>query len=255
MFSAAASFFPLHYTVVLYQEKICPNKNYHSILCTLSGVFEAVWGNAVWKMGLTTIISEGSRTMHSHPRRRLPADRFPKLDRKKKTINKMMRKQFRGQHLPNKSCLSSFPIRSVNGTFLFEFWLSHRPRSADRSSSACVSLYVTLGPTFKYAVWTEQHWMDSSSFQLRPLPTEGKHSPLEKSTFMMSQFVQYASLLMRGEPGNIKSSRHQNFSKKGNSHGNSEHEEIQLLGLTKNAAFVQHPNSTQRHKDFLVCYF
>lgn len=155
----------------------------------------------------------------------------------KKTVHKMMRKQCRGQHLPNKSCLSSFPIQSVNGTFLFEFWLSHQPRGTDRSSSACVSLYVTLGPTFKYAVWnfcikcwTEQHWMDSSSFQPRPLPTEGKHPPLEKSTFMMSQFVQYVSLLMRGEPGDIKSSRHQNVSKKGSSHGNSEHEEIQLLG-------------------------
>ncbi len=42
-------------------------------------------------MLLTTIISEGSRTMHSHPRRRLPADRFPKLDRKK-DIKRMMRK-------------------------------------------------------------------------------------------------------------------------------------------------------------------
>lgn len=37
----------------------------------------------VWKIELTTIISEGSRTMHSHPRRRLPADRFPKLQSRK----------------------------------------------------------------------------------------------------------------------------------------------------------------------------
>lgn len=71
--------------------------------------------------------------------------------------------------------------------------------------------------------------MDSSSFQLLPLPPEGKHPPLEKSTFTTSQFVQYASLLMRGEPGNIKSSKDQNGSKKGSSHGNSEHEEIQLV--------------------------
>lgn len=63
--------------------------------------FVHVWGNnafdtfvlKVWKIGLTTIISEGSRTMHSHPRRRLPADRFPKLQKKKKRTNKMIRKQ------------------------------------------------------------------------------------------------------------------------------------------------------------------
>lgn len=35
----------------------------------------------VWEIELTTIISDGSRTMHSHPRRRLPADRFPKLEK------------------------------------------------------------------------------------------------------------------------------------------------------------------------------
>ena len=34
---------------------------------------------AIGTLGLTTIISEGSRTMHSHPRRRLPAERLPKL--------------------------------------------------------------------------------------------------------------------------------------------------------------------------------
>lgn len=46
---------------------------------------------------------------------------------------------------------------------------------------------------------------------------------------------------MRGGLGNIKSSRDQNVSKKGSSHGNSEHEEIQLVGLMKNAAFVPAP--------------
>lgn len=35
----------------------------------------------VREIELTTIISDGSRTMHSHPRRRLPADRFPKLEK------------------------------------------------------------------------------------------------------------------------------------------------------------------------------
>lgn len=40
------------------------------------------------KNGLTTIISEGSRTIHSHPRRRLPADRFPKLQEKKMKLEK-----------------------------------------------------------------------------------------------------------------------------------------------------------------------
>lgn len=33
---------------------------------------------------LTTIISEGSNTMHSQPRLKLPADRLPKLEKKKK---------------------------------------------------------------------------------------------------------------------------------------------------------------------------
>ena len=36
--------------------------------------------------------------MHSHPRRRLPADRFPKLERKK-DINEMMRKTILGDKL------------------------------------------------------------------------------------------------------------------------------------------------------------
>lgn len=76
--------------------------------------------------------------------------------------------------------------------------------------SVCVYRELSV-QRFNYAVWnifiqcsTEQHWMDSSSFQLWPLPPEGKPPPLEKSTFMTSQFVQYASLLMRGELGNIK---------------------------------------------------
>lgn len=92
--------------------------------------------------------------------------------------------------------------------------------------------------------------MDSSPFQLGPFPPEGKPTPLEKSTFMTSHSVQYALLLMKR--GNIKSSREQNVSKRGSSHGNSEHEEIQLEGLMKKAAFVRRPTSTQRHKDFLV---
>lgn len=97
--------------------------------------------------------------------------------------------------------------------------------------------------------------MDSSSFQLEPLPPGGKHPPLEKSTLVTSQVVQYVWLLMRGGSWNIKSSRDQNVSQKGSSHGNSEHEETQLVGLMKNAAFVQHKTSMWRHKDFLVCYF
>lgn len=36
--------------------------------------------------------------MHSHPRRRLPADRFPKLEREK-DINEMMRKTILGDKL------------------------------------------------------------------------------------------------------------------------------------------------------------
>lgn len=38
------------------------------------------WLSGPWL--LTTIISDGSRTMHSHPRRKLPADLFPKLEEK-----------------------------------------------------------------------------------------------------------------------------------------------------------------------------
>lgn len=33
---------------------------------------------------LTTIISEGSKTMHSQPRLKLPAERLPKLEGRKK---------------------------------------------------------------------------------------------------------------------------------------------------------------------------
>lgn len=42
--------------------------------------------NTLWKQKvqediLTTIISEGSNTMHSQPRLKLPAERLPKLER------------------------------------------------------------------------------------------------------------------------------------------------------------------------------
>lgn len=51
--------------------------------------------NTLWKQKvqediLTTIISEGSNTMHSQPRLKLPAERLPKLERgeqKKKKKN------------------------------------------------------------------------------------------------------------------------------------------------------------------------
>lgn len=36
---------------------------------------------------LTTIISEGSKTMHSQPRLKLPAERLPKLERKRDLRN------------------------------------------------------------------------------------------------------------------------------------------------------------------------
>lgn len=59
--------------------------------------------------------------------------------------------------------------------------------------------------------------MDSSLFQLKPLPPREKRLPLEKSTLMMSQLLQYASLQMRGggEPQSIKTQQTQKRLKEG----------------------------------------
>lgn len=143
-------------------------------LCVKWWLTLACW--RVWKMGLTTIISEGSRTMHSHPRRRLPADRFPKLD-KEKNRNKMQNKS---QHSLEESVrLCHLTVSAVTeSTLAFSFWARPLPKSTQSPAGAYKS---HCAQHLKYAVWnscikceTEQHWMDSSPFQQRPPPP---HSP------------------------------------------------------------------------------
>lgn len=66
--------------------------------------------------GLTTIISEGSRTMHSHPRLRLPAERFPKLvmEQRRERRKKSLRQE--------KALLASL---GFNLEILFQRWNRH----------------------------------------------------------------------------------------------------------------------------------
>lgn len=68
---------------------------------------------------------------------------------------------------------------------------------------------------------------------------------------MTSQSVEYVSPQMMGEGENIKSNTDQKVSHKSRSHGNSEHEELQVWGLKKAAVVKQLSADAQGP----LCYF
>ena len=150
----------------------------------------------VRKKELTTIISEGSRTMHSHPRRRLPADRFPKLQ-SRETFEKSI-------HLKPAEDTAIWVWTWIICKYqVISLLIFNRPvaKSTERAHKCLCELIGSSLSSVEYAVWnmcmwsdTERHWHGQLNLSFK----EGKHPPLEKSTFVTSQFVQYASALIRG---------------------------------------------------------
>lgn len=103
--------------------------------------------------------------------------------------------------------------------------------------------------------------MDSSPLSAETTPSRGRNACRWKSplSWCHNFYSTPRSKMRRGAGGEnhrvLKRSRHRNVSKRGSGRGNTRRKEIQLLGSTKNAAFVRRQTKCGRTRSSLFVIF